>query len=240
MMQERINPELLKAIIDSPFNQIDYEYLLASQPVKIRNEEIKVMAIEEPRPVPPSLSVENISIPSSEFQREIGARVYQPKEKQNLPVLLYFHGGAFIYGTPEQYDFIFYRLALDIDAVIVSLDYRLAPEHPFPAAMKDGYDALLWLSDFAEHIGGNNNKIMIGGSSAGAAIAASVTHYARDKKEINILYQYLLYPPMDHILETSSMNEYAEAPMQSKKAAEWMWKHYLQDQMIHRRSRPAK
>ena len=73
---------------------------------------------------------------------------------------------------------------------------------------------------------------MIVGSSAGATMAASVTHYSRDKTGINIQHQYLLYPPMDHLLETASMDELADAPMQTKKATEWMWKHYLQHQMI--------
>ncbi|MCS4302799.1 alpha/beta hydrolase [Chryseobacterium sp. BIGb0232] len=231
-MQKKIDPELLKAIIDSPFSKIDYDYLLANHPAKIREEEMKIMTVEEPLPVPLSLSVENIYIPSSERQRDIRLRVYRPKGKQNLPILLYFHGGAFIYGMPEQYDFIFYRLAVDIDAVIVSADYRLAPEHPFPAAMEDGYDALLWLSESADRIGGNKNRIIIGGSSAGATIAASVTQYARDKEKVNIQHQYLLYPPTNHLLKTSSMNELANAPMQTKKAAYWMWKHYLQHQMI--------
>lgn len=231
-MNEKIDPELLKAIINSPFNEIGYDYLLAHHPAKIREEEMKIIAMEKPLSVPPSLSVKNIHIPSSDPQRNIRLRVYSPKGKQNLPVLLYFHGGAFIYGTPEQYDFIFYQLALDVDMIIVSVDYRLAPEHPFPAAMEDGYDALLWLSESADQIGGNKNRIMIGGSSAGATIAASITHYARDKKEINIQHQYLLYPPTDHLLETSSMKEWANAPMQTKKAAEWMWKHYLPHPMI--------
>lgn len=231
-MQERIDPDLLKAIMESPFNQIDYETLLANNPILIREEEMKIMDLEEPLSVPESLAVENIHIPSSERQRTIRLRVYRPKEKENLPVLLYFHGGAFIYGTPEQYDFIFFGLALDIDAVIVSVDYRLAPEHPFPAAMKDGYDALIWVSESAGQIGGNKNKILIGGSSAGATIAASLTHYARDKENIGIQHQYLLYPPTDHLLTTLSMNELAYAPMQTKNAAQWMWKHYLQHDIL--------
>lgn len=231
-MHGKIDTELLKAITNSPFNEIDYEYLLATHPAKIREEELNIIQMDEPLPVPQSLSVENIHIPSSESQRNIRLRIYRPKGKQNLPVLLYFHGGAFIYGTPEQYDFLFFRLALDIDIIVVSVDYRLAPEYPFPAAMEDGYDALQWLSESADHIGGNPNRIIIGGSSAGATIAASVTHYTRDTNKINILHQYLIYPPTDHSLETSSMNELASAPMQTKKAAGWMWKHYLQDQMI--------
>ncbi|MDN3693415.1 alpha/beta hydrolase [Chryseobacterium tructae] len=230
-MQERIDPDLLRVMIESPFSRIDYEKLLVENPNRIREEEMKVMEKEEPVSIPESLSVENIYIASSDVQRSIRLRVYQPKGKENLPILLYFHGGAFIYGTPEQYDFIFVPLALDINAVVVSVDYRLAPEHPFPAAMKDGYDALLWLSESAAQISGNKNNIIVGGSSAGATITASLTHYARDKKAINIRHQYLLYPPTDHLLTSSSMHELANTPMQTKDAARWMWKHYLQQEI---------
>lgn len=228
-IMEKIDKDLLKAILESPFNQIDYENLLENDPVKIRNEEILVTLKEEPFVIPEQVHVEDIEIPSSDLSRKIRLRTYKPKGKQNLPVLLYFHGGAFIYGTPEQYDFIFFRLVQDMDILIVSVDYRLAPEHPFPAAIEDGYDALLWLSKHVNQIGGNNNTILIGGSSAGGTIAASITHLARDKKEVAIRHQYLLYPPMSSLLETSSMNELANASMQTKNAARWMWKHYLQD-----------
>lgn len=231
-MIKKIDTELLDAINNSPFNNIDYEYLLANDPAKIRDEELK-LSLEDFPMMPEQLEVENISIPSSEQGRRIRLRIYKPKGKQNLPILLYFHGGAFIYGTPEQYDFIFFRLALDINAMIISVDYRLAPEHPFPAAMQDGYDTLLWLAENADRIGANQHHITIAGSSAGATIAASVTHMARDRKDTVIRHQYLLYPPMSHLLETPSMQELALAPMQTKQAAEWMWKHYLQNGTHH-------
>jgi len=225
---KNIDPALWKAISKSPYNQIDYENLLADSPAKIRQEEMNISIKEEPLDIPKQLDVENIFIPSSDKSRTIRLRIYRPKGKQHLPVLLYFHGGAFIYGTPEQYDFICFRLALAIDLMIISVDYRLAPEHPFPAGMEDGYAALLWLSEYAGQIGGNKDNILISGSSAGATIAASITQLARDRKEVKIRYQYLLYPPMSQLLQTSSMNKLANAPMQTKKAAEWMWKHYLQ------------
>lgn len=225
---KKINAELFEAITNSPFSRIDYEHMLVNDPVKIRNEELK-LSLKALPDVPKQLEVENIRIPSSDQSRTIRLRVYKPKEKENLPIFLYFHGGAFIYGTPEQYDFIFFRLALDIEALVVSVDYRLAPEDPFPAGMEDGYDTLLWLSEYAGAIGGDKDNILIGGSSAGATIAASVTHMARDRKEVEIRHQYLLYPPMSHLLETLSMEELANAPMQSRKAAEWMWKYYLKD-----------
>lgn len=225
---KKIDVALLAAITNSEFSQIDYENLLANDPAKIRDEELKLSLKALPE-VPQQLKVENIWIPSADQSGTIRLRLYRPKGKENLPILLYFHGGAFIYGTPEQYDSLFFPLALDIGALVVSVDYRLAPEHPFPAGMEDGYDTLLWLSEHASDIGGDKDNILIGGSSAGATIAAAITHMARDRREVEIRHQYLLYPPTSHLLETRSMKELANAPMQSRKAAEWMWKYYLND-----------
>lgn len=233
---KNIDSALWKAISKSPYHQIDYENLLAINPAKIREEEMNLSIQEEHLDIPKQLEVENIFIPSSDKSRTIRLKIYRPKGKKHLPILLYFHGGAFIYGTPEQYDFIFFRLASDIDLMIISVDYRLAPEHPFPAGMEDGYAALLWLSEYAGQIAGDKNNILIGGSSAGATIATSITQLARDRKEVKIQHQYLLYPPMSQLLQTSSMNKFANAPMQTKKAAEWMWKHYLQ----HETTQPPK
>jgi acetyl esterase len=227
---EKIDPELWKAIQSSPFNEIEYEDLLINHPEKIREEEAR-LSIGENIETPKQLHIENIEITSSEKNRTIRLRTCRPKGKKNLSILIYFHGGAFIYGTPEQYDFIFYKLALDAELLIVSVDYRLAPEYPFPAAMEDGYDTLLWLSEHAQQLEGDKNKMIIGGSSAGATIAASITHLARDKKEVKINHQYLLYPPMSHLLQTTSMQELANAPMQTKEAAKWMWTHYLNNQL---------
>lgn len=227
-MAKKINAALFKAITDSEFKLIDYENLLANDPAKIRDEEMKLSSKAFPE-VPQQLKVENISIPSADQSETIRLRLYRPKGKENLPILLYFHGGAFIYGTPEQYDFLFFRLVLDIRVLVVSVDYRLVPEHPFPAGMEDGYQTLLWLSEHARQIGGDKDNILIGGSSAGATIAAAITHMARDRREVEIRHQYLLYPPMSHLLETQSMIELANAPMQSRKAAEWMWKYYLNE-----------
>lgn len=224
-----IDQELLAVISRSAYGEIDYETLLQHNPQKIREQEMRVSLLEADTIIPPQLDIQNRYIPSSDKGRNIRLRTYRSKEKSNLPILLYFHGGAFIYGTPEQYDFIFFRLASDLDLMIVSVDYRLAPEHPFPAAMEDGYDSLKWLVHHASQLGGDPNRVLIGGSSAGATIAASITHLARDKQEIKIRHQLLLYPAMSHLLNTASMESLADAPMQTKNAAKWMWKHYLPD-----------
>lgn len=230
-----IDQELLAVISRSAYGEIDYETLLQHNPQKIREQEMRVSLLEADTIIPPQLDIQNRYIPSSDKGRNIRLRTYRSEEKSNLPILLYFHGGAFIYGTPEQYDFIFFRLASDLDLMIVSVDYRLAPEHPFPAAMEDGYDSLKWLVHHASQLGGDPNRVLIGGSSAGATIAASITHLARDKQEIKIRHQLLLYPAMSHLLNTASMESLADAPMQTKNAAKWMWKHYLP----HMDQRPA-
>ncbi|MDM1407749.1 alpha/beta hydrolase [Myroides sp. DF42-4-2] len=227
MIQQDIAIELMQAINESPYSQIDYDHLLVHHPEQIRIEEQQLANKEEPLDIPEGLTVENIVIPSRNAERSIRLRTYRPSNQSKLPILLYFHGGAFIYGTPEQYDFIFYPLALAVNIAIVSVDYRLAPEHPFPAALEDGYDALLWLAQEAGQLGGNKEDISLGGSSAGGTIAASLAHLVRDKQEIVIQHQYLLYPPMDHRLLTPSMQTLAHAPMQSKQAAAWMWHYYL-------------
>lgn len=227
MIQQDIPIELLQAIQESPYSQIDYDYLLAHNPSQIRVEEQKITTEEEPLQIPAGLVVQNTTIPTANASRTIRLRTYQPKNQENRPILLYFHGGAFIYGTPEQYDFIFYDLAIALNIVIVSVDYRLAPEHPFPAALEDGYDALLWVAQHGTSLGGNPNNISIGGSSAGGTIAASLAHLARDKKEVSIKHQYLVYPPMDHRLISSSMQTLAHAPMQTQQAAAYMWEYYL-------------
>ena len=230
-IEHKIDIELYKIMSQSNFSKIDYDTLLEHDPIRIRREEMDLSLKEEPLAFPKQLDVRNIHIPSTEKSRSIRLRIYRPKGKRNLPVLLFFHGGAFIFGTPEQYDFTLFKLALDVDMLIVSVDYRLAPENPFPAGMEDGYDVLLWLSKNAHQMNGDKNNLLIGGSSAGATIAASITHLSRDRKEALIRHQYLLYPPTSHHMATPSMSELADAPMQTRKSAEWMWKHYLNNRV---------
>lgn len=223
----RIDKELREVMSRSEWLKIPYDELLEHQPALIREKELALFRSEEPLSIPDTLTVENIIIDVEKSPLRL--RIYRPKDKSNLPVLLYFHGGAFIFGTPEQYDSIFYRLSLDIDVVIVSVDYSLAPENPFPTAIHEGYTALNWINANHKTIGADNNKIMIGGSSAGGTIALSITHMARDRGENNIIFQYLLYPPTDDRLITNSMNEFAHAPMQTRRSAQLMWQHYLGD-----------
>ncbi|SHF42882.1 alpha/beta hydrolase [Pedobacter caeni] len=226
-LSHRIDEGLLKAMSASEWSKIPYEALLQHNPVQIREEESKLSAQEVAPEFPAELVVENLEIPSQEIGINIRIRVYRHKNGLPQPVLLYFHGGAFIFGNPEQYDFMLCGLAADASLTIVSVDYRLAPEHPFPAALNDGYQVLKWLAENAKSISGRKDQIIIGGSSAGATIAMSVAHLARDLGFPEICHQYLLYPPTDHRLQTASMAEFAHAPMHTRNSAYHMWRHYL-------------
>ena len=227
MNTERINKDLADAMAKSPWSKICYEELLGSYPEGIREVEARLSAEEGELKIPEGISVENIMVPGCNGSPAVRLRVYKPKDAKELPVMLYFHGGAFIFGTPERLDFIFYRLALEIQYVIVSVDYRLAPESPFPAAVNDGYAALLWIENNAEKINADKEKIIVGGSSTGGTLAIAMTHMARNLQGPAVQFQFLLYPATDDRLNTHSMDALANAPMQTKASAEYMWNIYL-------------
>jgi len=128
----------------------------------------------------------------------ISARVYRPSGATGeLPVLLWIHGGGFIVGQAIQDDPVAYRYAKSLNCVVVSVDYRLAPEFPFPTPLEDCYAALKWISKNSKEIGVDTSRIAVGGLSAGAGLAAALTQVARDRDEVAIMFQLLGYPMLD-------------------------------------------
>src|SRR3954471_2232497 len=127
--------------------------------------------------------------------REIGLRVYTPSSGQApRPVVVFYHGGGFVIGDLDTHDASCRDLAAASGAVIVSVDYRLAPEHPFPAAVEDAYDALAWAHRHAGEIGGDPDRLAVAGDSAGGNIAAVVAIMARDRQALPLRFQLLIYP----------------------------------------------
>jgi acetyl esterase/lipase len=128
----------------------------------------------------------------------VKVRIYRPAaEKGPLPALLWIHGGAYVLGDVEQDDHLAGRLALAAGCAVISVDYRLAPEHPFPAPLDDCYAALEWISDMAGEIGIDGSRIAIGGASAGGGLCAGLALLARDRGEIDVIFQLLIYPMID-------------------------------------------
>ncbi len=151
----------------------------------------------DPATVPEVGAVEDLSVDGGDGPRP--ARLYRPEAGGDhaLPVLVFLHGGGFVIGDLDTHDSQARRLCRDLHALVVSVDYRLAPEHPFPAAVEDCLAATRWLADNAEELGGDGQRLAVGGDSAGGNLAAVVAQRCRDEGGPTLAAQLLIYPVTD-------------------------------------------
>lgn len=174
--------------------------------------------------------VEMASVEDASFAGPHGAvpvRIYRPRDADTLPVVLYFHGGGFVIGNLDTHDSTCRRMAQSADCVVISVDYRLAPEHPYPAAADDCYAALQWVADSAESLRVDSSRLVVAGDSAGGNLAAVVAQMARDRNGPAVSFQLLIYPATDSNCDTDSMRENAEGYFLTRAAMRWFWGHYL-------------
>jgi len=157
----------------------------------------------------------------------VRTRVYQPAgAARDLPVVVYFHGGGWVAGSLDTHDGVCRALCARTPCVAVSVDYRLAPEHRFPAAVQDAWAATAWVAEHAGSIGGDASRIAVGGDSAGGTLAAVVALRARDHG-LRLALQLLVYPATEHDFETPSYREFAAGYGLTRDAMDWYWAHYL-------------
>ncbi len=178
--------------------------------------------------VEPVAKVEQRTVNGAEGR--ILARVYTPAGTGPFPVLVYFHGGGWVLYNLDTYDASCRALANAAGAVVVSVAYRQAPEHKFPAAANDAFAAYRWALDSAAVIGGNPNKVAVGGESVGGNLAAVVSLMARDQKIKLPLHQLLIYPVLDFNFDTPSYHENANAPFFTRATSQWAFDKYLRTQ----------
>lgn len=170
--------------------------------------------------------VENRTIPGP--GGEIPIRIYTPFGVGPFPVLVYFHGGGYVIGNLDMADSICRTLTNGAECVVVSVEYRLAPEHKFPAAIEDGYSATLWAAENAAVINGDASRMAVGGESAGGNLAAVVALMARDRSQPSLIYQLLIYPVTHHTsLSTESRRLYGEDYFLTADSIAWYAKQYL-------------
>ncbi|GGE77608.1 alpha/beta hydrolase [Massilia psychrophila] len=155
--------------------------------------------------------------------------IYTPEGKGPFPVMVYYHGGGFVIADTKTYDASPRALAKMANAIMVAVDYHLAPEHPFPAAPNDAYAAYLWTLEHAKEINGDPARVAVGGESAGGNLATVVSMMARDKKVAMPVHQLLVYPVVDANMETLSYRRNAEAKPLNKASMAWFFKHYAGD-----------
>jgi len=161
---------------------------------------------------------------------DIGLRIYTPRELktgEKLPVLIWFHGGGFVIGSLETHDSVCRMLANQADCLVVSIDYRLAPEHKFPAAVEDCHAALKWVATHAVEFGGDANCIAVGGDSAGGNLAAVMAILARDAAHPKLVFQLLIYPCTAPEPETASHHKFKEGYILSRNSITWFYRQYL-------------
>jgi len=168
--------------------------------------------------------VENSMVPGP--AGDIPIRIYTPVGTAPFPVLVYFHGGGWVIGNLDTHDGVCRSLANRVGCIVVSVDYRLAPEHPFPAAPEDCYAATRWVAEHAATVGADRGRIAVGGDSAGGNLAAVVALMARDRGGPKLVHQLLIYPATDADFETRSCRENAEGYFLTRADMVWFWNHY--------------
>ncbi|MBI3246548.1 MAG: alpha/beta hydrolase [Deltaproteobacteria bacterium] len=144
------------------------------------------------------VSITDRKVPGPAGAPDVFVRIYQPTDRPaTLPALLWIHGGGYVLGSVERDDLLAKHLAKVGQCVVASVEYRLAPEHPFPAPVEDCYAALKWLAAQSAEFGVNTSRIAIGGASAGSGLAAGLALLTRDRAEVELAFQLLIYPMID-------------------------------------------
>lgn len=183
-----------------------------------------------PKPVPVG-RVEERRIPGPEGGESLLVRIYfpmQPGESdRGLPVLVYFHGGGFVLCDLDSHDSCCRLLANGVGAVVVSVDYRLAPESPFPAALDDAWAATEWAAKHVDELGGDPARLVVAGDSAGGNLAAVVAMLARDRGGPPIAFQLLIYPVVDQRRKASSSSAHTANGVLTGSHMQWFTEQYL-------------
>ena len=188
----------------------------------------------------PIARVEDLVIPSEAC--EIPARLYHPNPEMTLPLVVAFHGGGWMLGNLDSYDAEARMIAANAEVALLSIEYRLAPEHPFPAAVEDAIAAMDWASANAQSLGCDPNRLGLTGSSAGGNLAAVCALEARDRGEPHIRHQLLVYPVLDADFDRPTMHAFAEGLLLEREAMQWFWNHYCpqEEHRAHFRAAPLR
>jgi acetyl esterase/lipase len=201
----------------------DYDALLTARAGQAQLSDV-MPSYEPANPI----DVRDTTVPGPSDAPDVPVRIYTPANLEApVPGLVYIHGGGFVLGDLDMFHAHVLRLADELGIVIVSVDYRLAPEHPFPAPVEDCYAALKWVAAKAEELGIDPARIGVGGESAGGGLTAGTVLLARDRGGPELCFQYLGIPELDDRLDTESMRDYVDTPLWNRPNAIFSWASYL-------------
>ncbi|MFB4307466.1 alpha/beta hydrolase [Actinomadura sp. GTD37] len=203
-------------------------HLLITDVEKVRREEAAMFGAAPAYEPPVPVEIRDVTVPGPQDAPGVPVRVFRPAEHDGLlPGLVHIHGGGFALGGVDQYQDDATGIAAEVGAVVVSVEYRLAPEHPFPAGLDDCYAALTWTASHAAELGLDPRRLAVGGESAGGGLSAAVALLARDRGGPALCFQLLGIPELDDRLDTPSMRAYTDTPIWHRGNAELSWDYYL-------------
>jgi acetyl esterase/lipase len=178
--------------------------------------------------IPKAVFISNVFIPTGSGQTKIRLRVYKPKMVTTpTPVLIWIHGGGYVVGKPEQDDGCCSQYAQTLGITVFSVEYRVAPEHPFPTGLEDCYAALKWVVSQAREQGIDPNRIAIGGASAGGGLAAALVQLIHDRQEFKVALQLLVYPMLDDRTVLRADIDDSQNVTWTQKSNRFGWESYL-------------
>jgi acetyl esterase len=200
--------------------------LEADDPVTMRAG-LSEMIAQLPPPDTTGLRIEDREILGTDRDPAVPVRIYWPDERSGPAAIYSVHGGGFIAGDLETEHALNVRLARELGVIVVSVDYRLAPETTFPGPLEDVYAGLVWMSDHADALGIDPQRIAIQGTSAGGGLCAALALLARDRGGPHIAFQFLSVPELDDRLTSGSMTEFIDTPLWNRPRAIFSWDCYL-------------
>lgn len=220
---QRLDPELAASLEKfPPFPDL--------QDIPAARRAFKALLERNPRrPDTQGVQISERRVPGSGSSPEVRVRLYRPETKRSrpLPALCYMHGGGCIMGTPEQDDDAVCRLVRDVGCLVASVDYRLAPEDPFPAGIEDCYSVLKWMAGNVRELDIDPRRIAVGGRSAGGGLAAALALLARDRAEIELSFQWLIYPMLDDRSATPGVSGITDERVWNHAHNRRAWSAYL-------------
>lgn len=226
-MDEKINVELREGFKKLPCSSVFSDTNLEQKRQELIDQFTNLEVVNAHRD---RISIEEKYVSGMNNNPKVKIRIYKPiKNQGKMPGLMYIHGGGYITGNAEMMDAECVELAEHLSCFVISPDYRLAPEYPYPAAVEDCYAALLWMWNQADMLAVDRDRIALLGESAGGGLVAAVAIMARDRKEVKVCFQVPMCPMIDERCITPSSNEMIDQRCWNRDANLFGWNAYLKD-----------